>query len=207
MAHVHGLAAAEGRVSGGPTRTPHGVPRAALDRARDGERQAFAELYAALGRDVERLCARLLGSASEAGEATSEVFLRAQAAFGRYDARRSFRTWLLAVAAHHCIDLLRRRGVEARLFAPAPADAIDPASPAPGPLRAALDAESRRALLRAVDSLEPRFRVPLVMRYFAELPYEAIGESLGLTKAQVASLLFRAKCLLRERLAAEEVSP
>jgi RNA polymerase sigma-70 factor (ECF subfamily) len=207
MASVHAVAAAEEGVSGGATRTPPDAPRAALDRARGGDREAFAELYAALGDDVERLCARLLGSAADAGEAKSEVFLRAQAAFAGYDARRSFRTWLLAVAAHHCIDLLRRRGVEARVFAPTPPDEMQHASPAPGPLRAALDAESRRALLRAVESLEPRFRVPLVLRYFAELPYEAIGESLGLSKAQVASLLFRAKLLLRERLAPGEVSP
>jgi RNA polymerase sigma factor (sigma-70 family) len=65
----------------------------------------------------------------------------------------------------------------------------------------------RQSVVRAaIDHLPDRYRAPLVLRYFADLDYDAIGEELGLTRPQVASALFRAKQLLRGRLRSEEES-
>jgi DNA-directed RNA polymerase specialized sigma24 family protein len=45
-----------------------------------------------------------------------------------------------------------------------------------------------------------------VLRYFADLDYDAIGKELGWTRPQVASSLFRAKQLLRGLLRSEQGS-
>src|SRR5262245_57282563 len=80
-------------------------------------RAAFGDLYGAYAEDVGRLCRRLLGPGDEMEDARAEVFFRAQQALASYDAARPFRRWLLAIAAHHCLDRLRRRHIEGRLFA------------------------------------------------------------------------------------------
>lgn len=190
-----GTALSEGGAGAGP------ALEGALDRAQLGDRAAFAELYEALAGDVERLCARLFGSRPDAEDARNEVFLRAQSSFPRYDRQRPFRRWLLAVAAHHCIDQLRRRRVEGRLFDAASLDEEALADAAPGPLRATLEAEERRRLLAELDALPDAHRVSLALRYFAELSYAEIGEVLGVSPAQVGTLIFRAKARLRGRFA------
>ena len=165
-----------------------------------GDREAFAALYGAHAEPVARLCRRLLDSEEEAEDARSEVFLRAREAIASYDPRRPFRSWLLAIASHHCIDRLRRRALEGRLFEPA--DLAEDTLPesGPTPLGSALLRERREQLLAALDALAPRQRAPLVLRYFAELSYDEIAALLGVSTREVGVLLFRAKLRLREGL-------
>jgi RNA polymerase sigma-70 factor (ECF subfamily) len=177
-------------------------PEALVSRAALGDREAFADLFGAYAAPVQRLCRRMLGSEEEARDAGSEVFLRAREALAGYDPRRSFRSWLLAIAAHHCIDQLRRRALEGRLFDPVDLSEDTLPSAAPSPLGSALARERRHQLLAALDALPPRHRAPLVLRYFAELPYGAIAALLGVRPRDVGVLLFRAKLRLREALAA-----
>jgi RNA polymerase sigma-70 factor (ECF subfamily) len=128
------------------------------------------------------------------------VFLRAREAIASYDPRRAFRSWLLAIASHHCIDRLRRRALEGRLFEPA--DLAEDTLPeaGPTPLGSALLRERRDQLFAALDALAPRQRAPLVLRYFAELSYDEIAALLGVSTREVGVLLFRAKLRLREAL-------
>ncbi|MEN8161215.1 MAG: RNA polymerase sigma factor [Myxococcota bacterium] len=169
-------------------------------RAAGGDRAAFADLYGAYAEDVTRLCRRLLGSGAEAEDARSEAFLRAQQALASYDRGRPFRRWLLAIAAHHCLDRLRRRQVEGRLFDAAELTELDLPVAGPTPLGLALARERSDGLHAALDALPPRHRAPLVLRYFAELPYDTIAELLGVTSRDVGVLLYRAKARLRTSL-------
>jgi len=178
----------------------HVLVRAQIERARRGETEAFGALFGSFGADVARLCARMLGSGADAEDAASETFLRARRAIDDYDATRPFRTWLLAIAAHRCIDRLRQRTREQKLFAPTELDAETLPHPGPSPLRGELDGERRRAVTRAIDQLPERYRAPLVLRYFAEQSYLEIGVALELSEAQVGMLLYRARRKLRELL-------
>lgn len=192
--------------SGDPRRSSRRVEESRIrewaERARAGDPDAFGEIFRAYRGDVERLCRRLLQSAEEAEDATSEVFLRARKSFAGYDTRRPLRRWLLAVASNHCVDRLRRRATEHRIFEPSAGDADDLAAPGPSPLRGALLSEARKEVLASIHSLPDRYRVPLVLRYYADLDYDTIGEHLGVERNQVATLLFRAKQRLRKSLVA-----
>jgi RNA polymerase sigma-70 factor, ECF subfamily len=185
--------------TGGTTIERH-EREALAQRAAGGDREAFADLFGVYAQPVTRLCRRMLGSDAEAEDARSEVFLRARTALDGYDAQRPFRSWLLAIAAHHCIDQLRRRALEGRLFDPADFDEATLPSAAPSPLGSALARERRDGLLAALDALPARHRAPLVLRYFAELPYAAIAELLGVGVRDVGVVLYRAKLRLREAL-------
>src|SRR5437867_2351901 len=78
--------------------------------------QDFAVIYKTYYRRVFGLCRYLLNSFDAAEDATHEVFLRAQDKLASYDPALPFSRWLLGIAGHLCIDLLRRRGTERRLF-------------------------------------------------------------------------------------------
>ena len=159
----------------------------------------FDALYGPQARRVLQTCRYLLGP-DEAEDAAHEVFLRARQRFRQYDRERPFGSWILGVASHHCIDRLRRRGREARLFGAADVEGVAAPARAPGPLTALLARERGRQVRRAVAALPVKYRVPLVLAYFHELGYAEIGEILGIERGHVAVLVFRARQQLRRVL-------
>ena len=116
----------------------------------DGGFEEFGELFRAYRSDVLRLCRRMLGE-NGASDAASEVFLRAQRALASYDSKRPFRPWLLGIASHYCIDQLRRRALETRLFDSADLAESGLAHPGPSPLRQLAETDDRS--YRLVSSL------------------------------------------------------
>src|SRR5262245_53315615 len=176
----------------------------AVERARQGDQAGLAELYGEFGRRVFGLCRQLLGSPEAAEDARSEVFLRLPRALERYDPSLPFDRWLLSVTSHHCLDVLRRRRLESRLFA-ADVDESDSASaasePAPSPLAAVLTDEGRARVRGALLRLPERYRVSLTLRYHGDMSYDEIASQLGLTRNHVAILIFRGKQALRGLLA------
>ena len=185
-----------------------GTIRLHVERVRSGESEALGELFEAFRPDIVRLCTRLLGPV-DAEDAANETFQRAQLQFERYDATQPLDRWLRSIASHDCIDRLRRRNVELRLFPPSDTSVDDwsEGSPFTGDSGSALDTlvQTRRqsAVRIALDTLPEAVRAPLVLRYFAELDYDAIGKELGWTRSQVATALFRGKRQLRGLLLRE----
>lgn len=188
--------------------------------AAGGDQSAFAELYHLLAPRVYGLCRRMLRSREAAEDATSEVFLRAQRALDNtagnsagYDASQPFDRWLLRIASHHCVDLLRRRSLEARWFTDPErgesevvfslldvATESHTSSREPSALEQLLAHESAEALRNALEKLSERSRVVMTLRYASEMSYDEIAAALGLNRNLVATLLFRAKAELRQAL-------
>ena len=183
-----------------------GAPPTPIGRVKPGQREAIGERFESFRPDVMRLCTRLVGR-DDAEDATQEVFLRAQTRIETFDAAQPFRRWLLAIGSNHCIDRLRRRGTERLLFTFDEPDALKSAATQPSALDGVMRGQNYKALSAALDQLPDRYRAPLVLRYFAELDYDAIADELELTRAQVGTLLFRAKRRLRVLLPMEEEAP
>lgn len=171
-----------------------------LAQARGGDAEAFGELYRLFARRVFGLCRHLLVSHEAAEDATSEVFLRAQRAMKTYDSALPFPRWLFSIAGHHCVDQLRRRRVERRLFEVPEEDAPEVAAGTESPLAEFLGGERRDAVRAAIAALPERYRLPLVLRYFSDMSYDQIAGALGLNRNHVATLIFRAKKELRQAL-------
>ena len=183
------------------------VTRASVERGLAADGEAFASLFREYDQDVRRVCRRILGDSQSVEDAVSEVFLRAQRALGGFKSDRPFWPWLKAIAGHYCIDQLRRRSSEARVFSGNEPQESDLASPGPSPLGRLMATEQRQALERAIESLPLRYRLPLLLRYFEDMDYEAIAKSIGVTRNQVGTLLFRAKRLLRAEVEAQAGDP
>jgi len=177
-----------------------------LVRAERGESEAFGELYRRFSRRVFGLCFHLLGSREDAEDATSEVFLRVRESFGRYDPSFAFGAWATSIATNHCLDRLRRRSRESRLFEPEPEEAVAPGGGL-SPLAELLADEQRATLARALAALPERYRIPLALRYHAEMSYGEIANRLGVTRGQVGVALFRGKERLRRALTSGSETP
>lgn len=173
----------------------------AVERARLGDSVALADIYDAFSRRVFGLCRYMLGSREAAEDATSEVFLRINRAVKSYNGSVPFPRWLMSVAAHHCVDVLRRQRVEKRVLVDQDTGPEQPRPGAVSALTSLLVEERETEVRRAIDGLPEKFRTPLVLRYYEEWSYDEIAIQLGLAKNHVAILIFRAKQLLRTALA------
>ncbi len=166
----------------------------------------FERIYREHHPRVLTICSRMLGSSDEAEDAANDVFARLPVALRTYDPAQPFSPWLSRVAGNYCIDLLRRRRAERRLLEPADPDAPEPPAPAASPLHDLLTREQTQAVREAVASLPERYLVPVVLRYYSDLSYEEIADTLGTNRGRVAVLIFRGKQQLQKILAGRDRS-
>jgi RNA polymerase sigma-70 factor (ECF subfamily) len=172
-----------------------------------GESDAFAELYRRFAQRVLGICRQMLGSREAAEDATSEVFMRLPHSIATYDGSVPFEHWFVRVSSNHCVDLLRRRQLQQRWIVDANADALPAVSSWPTPLAVAITAETSAQVRQAVECLPAQYRAVLMLRYYSGLSYDEIAQQLGLKKAHVATLIFRAKQELRQALVAQRGKP
>lgn len=174
-------------------------PGEVIARARAGDAEAWGQLYREYAPAIFRLCRRTLPTREDAEDATMEIFLKVREKLGQYDATRPFRAWLYKVAANHCWDLLRRRRVRQDLETEE-ADALPLEHPAPSQIEQLVTQHTSAEVRRALDRLPARARMALVLRYYAEMSYDEIAETLGIRRNFVGVVLLRARHQLREAL-------
>ena len=140
-----------------------------------------------------RLAGLLLADAHEAEDAVQDALVVAWQSFDRLREVDKFGAWFDRIMVNGCRDRLRRRNVVRFI----PMDAgIDPAGR--DPFQAFLD---RDALLAGLVRLNPDERIVVVMRFWADLPLDAIAERLDWPLGTVKSRLHRALARLRDVLA------
>lgn len=169
--------------------------------ARQGDQGAFTALVQTYQHAVYNLCYRMLGTAEQAEDAAQEAFLRAYAQFQRYDPERPFKTWLFAIASHHCIDVLRRRrmiwlDIDNEPLAGHPALR----EPRLGPEDVALKHEYAADVQALLDRLPPKDRAAVVMLYWYNLSYQEIAVVTGATVSSVKSRLHRARVAMADAM-------
>jgi len=172
---------------------------ATISRARGGNPDAWGELYRHYGAPIFRFCCRALPSREDAEDATMEIFLKLREKLGQYDSSRPFTAWLYKVAANHCWDILRRRRTRQDLET-GEVENLPLEHPDPGQLERLVEQRTSQEVRAALGRMPARARMALVLRYYAEMSYDEIAESLGLRRAFVGVVLLRARHLLREGL-------
>lgn len=165
-------------------------------QARGGNHDAWAEIYTQFAPAVFRFCRRAMPSREDAEDATSEVFLKVRSKLDQYDASRPFNAWLYRVAANHCWDLLRRRRVRQDLET-GDIETVPLEHPDPGQLEQMIAEKSREEVRKALEQLPNRTRMALTLRYYSDMSYDEIAETLGVRRAFVGVLLLRARHQLR----------
>jgi len=160
--------------------------------ARRGDDDAFANLVEAYQVPVYNLCCRMLGDPIQAEDAAQESFLKAYRGLKRYDPNRPFATWLLSIASHHCIDRLRRKRIQAISLSELLPNQQKP-DDSPGPEAALAISEHQKAVRGMLEHLGNHDRAVVVLRYWYELSYEEIAQTLSTSVSSVKSRLHRAR--------------
>jgi len=173
---------------------------AVVRRARQGDADALAEIHRLLFQRVFGLCWHMLGSREDAQDSCSEIFMRLPRIISSYDGSIRFEHWLLSIASHRCIDVLRRHAREQRLFTDQDVEPLSVAISTTSPLNRLVQEERSDAVRKALAQLPAKFRIPLTLRYYSDLSYDEIGNQLGLKRSYVATLIFRAKQELQQSL-------
>lgn len=177
-----------------------------LVAARKGDRDAFGRVVEAFQSPVYNLCYRMLGNSGDAEDAAQESFWRAYQGLPKYDFQRSFGTWMLSIAAHYCIDRLRRKRITfLSLESLLPEEDVPDAAPSPETVTSRH--QEREAVQELLKSINPEERAMIVMRYWYDMSYEEIGQTLSCSVSAVKSRLHRARRSLADRMGANALTP
>jgi RNA polymerase sigma-70 factor (ECF subfamily) len=175
-------------------------------RAAAGDDEAFAVLVRRHKESLYRLLRRYTGDPEDAYEAAHEAFIAAWAALGHYDASRPFGSWLRTIAINKARDRGRRALVRRLLFGAKSleeSEAMETPDPT-GPADEAIAAQQRRQKLdRAIATLPPQLKEPLLLTAFEGLSQQEAGEVLGISAKTIETRIYRARKILADRLDAD----
>jgi RNA polymerase sigma-70 factor, ECF subfamily len=177
-------------------------------RVRGDEPGAFEELVLQFQHRLVGVMNHLVGQAEEAEDLAQEVFLRVYRARKSYHPRCKFTTWLFTIANNLALNSLRSRQrkpvvplppQDSGPLGPRPAEQLVP-DPGSGPLRKVERREMAEVIRRALDGLNERQRMAVLLNKFEDMNYAEIATVMGLTTKGVKSLLSRARMNLRSAL-------
>lgn len=170
-----------------------------LEQARKGDKDAFGQLIDAYQIPVYNLAYRMLNDSGEAEEAAQEAFIRAYTRLESYNPDHKFSTWLLSITSNYCIDLLRkRRAVFLSIDEPLGAHPALRSEKIKEPEAQVTLNEQQEMVQSLLQELPTEYRQAVVLRYWYELSYEEIAETMQTTVSAIKSRLFRARKLLAE---------
>jgi len=169
-------------------------------KAKEGSQKAFADLMQRYKDSIYFMSLKMVNNKEDAMDITVETFAKAFEKLDKYQPEYAFSTWLFRVATNNCIDFLRKK----KLNTVSIDNMIDEDDDRPmqiksdvlNPEESSIKKQQSEELKLLVESLPPRYRNLLTLRYFDELSYEEIAQQLDLPLGTVKAQLFRAKYLL-----------
>lgn len=171
--------------------TPHENITTLLEKAGEGDRQAFKDIVSLHQQKVFLLAFSILRNREDALDVVQETFMRLYQKLDAYESGRNFQAWLLQIAKNLSIDYYRkhhrrRRDMETdQRIEDLPLAAADYRSNPES-------SELSRVLARNLERLAERQRLIFVMKHFNGLEYREIAQVLGISVGTVKSLHFKA---------------
>jgi RNA polymerase sigma factor (sigma-70 family) len=159
-----------------------------VQEAVDGDQQAFMLLVEPLLPAAYRLAVGMLRSESDAEDAVQEAVLKAWRHFGRFRRGSDLRPWLFTIVANEC--RLQRRSrwwsvLRTSEVLDNQADSTSSVDPGAADLR------------QAIYRLPHDQRFVIVLRYYLDLSYEEVAQTLGISTKAAKSRTYRAVERLR----------
>lgn len=177
-----------------------------VQRAKQGDEDAFAQLVLDNQNRIFTLCRRMTGSPEDGAELAQEAFLNAWRGLERFQGDSSFSTWLYRLASNVCIDFLRKERRRRSISMTVSLDDQEEARQADipdetaAPERRLEQIELRQSIQAGLDRLSPEHRQALILREINGLSYAEIGRILDLEEGTVKSRIARARMALRKVL-------
>ena len=161
----------------------------AIEKCRNGEREAFRHLVEKYQRQAVSHATAILGSREDALDAAQEAFIDAFKALKQFDSSRPFYPWFYVLLRNRCFKLAARKreteSIDETVI-------VAPNSPA--------QSERILALENALRALDMEDREIVTLKYFDGLSYNELAERLQIPKGTVMSRLFHARKKLQAKL-------
>src|SRR6266480_5914433 len=154
----------------------------------NGDRDAFEMIIRTHSRILFAIAYGILESREEAEDVVQDSLVKAWKTRWRVRDPEKFPAWLATIARHKAYDVFRKRRT-----VPLPEQLTEPIEPEPAN-KSALD----QRLHSALAALPELHRAALMLRYFEEMDYRSIEDSLGLTNGALRGILGRALASMRE---------
>src|SRR6266571_679296 len=155
-----------------------------------GDRDAFEMIICTHSRILFAIAYGILHNREEAEDAVQDALVKAWKSRWRVRNPEKFPAWLCMIARHRARDVFRKRRtvpISDEMTEPAESETTDPT---------ALD----RQLHFALAALPELHRSALTLRYFEEMDYRTIENTLGLSNGSLRGILGRALASMRKEL-------
>ncbi len=155
------------------------------------------------------LACSILGDYDQSCDVLQHVFLQLYLSLSTLKKDKPLRNWLFQVARNRCLDELRRKRTVPFSSLELIEDEDDVSwlssirDPNPLPEEIAEQHDLQERLQRAIESLSPRYRSVVRLRYIGQQSFAEIGRALHIPEATAKTYFQRAKPLLRAALTAE----
>jgi len=170
-----------------------------IESCRRGDREAFGALYEAYKNRVYSISLYFFhGDATAASEVTQQVFLKLITGIQQFRGDSGFATWLYRLVVNTCLDGVRQAKSRAQVSDPGLLEAL---AERKSPEEDFGRTQIAQSVQVAVSALPPKFRLPILMRYFDELSYVEMAAALNCSIGTVASRLSRGHKMLAQKLA------
>jgi RNA polymerase sigma-70 factor (ECF subfamily) len=166
-----------------------------IDACLAGDEAAAAGIVQRFRGRVFGLCLRMVGHRQDAEDMAQETFARALKSLRRWDRKRPFEPWLLAIAANRCRTLLARRSRR-----PASTDLVDQVAEHRCDLSAAR--QLAEEVQRALDGLRADYREAFCLFHEQHLSYEQIAQTCDRPLGTVKTWIHRARREIADHLLA-----
>jgi len=185
--------------------------RELVDRAREGDTQAFGQLVRRHQQRIHRLALHMLRDRAEAEDVMQETFIRAYRALARFDGRSEPYTWFYRITINLSLNALRSRkshrttteSDDARLDALMSEKQSSHADPPAEAARSQLYA----ALAQGIDELSETLRTTLVLVCIDGRSHEEASQILGAPEGTIAWRVHEARRKLKEYMAKRGFDP
>ena len=168
-----------------------------VHRSIAGDSDAFEMLIARYERVAFNVALRMLGNYDDAKDAAQAAFIKVYENLAKFDARFRFFSWMYRILLNECLNVRRSQR---------PYEQLSAELPVSGPVIDALEAAERRHWMQqSLLALPFDYRQVVVLHYFADLSYDDIAATLGISAKTVKSRLYTARQRLAELLVEEKV--
>jgi len=174
----------------------------AIERAKQGDSEAFKVLYDLHKRRVYSLCLRMTGNTASAEDLTQEAFLQLFRKISTFRGESAFSTWLHRMSVNVVLIQLRMKGLPiVPLDETTESEEEGQVKKEPGaPDERLAGSIDRLHLQRAVDELPPGYRTIFVLHDVEGYEHNEIADLVGCSIGNSKSQLHKARIKLRELL-------
>jgi RNA polymerase sigma-70 factor (ECF subfamily) len=164
----------------------------------EGDVSSFGVLMERYEEKLARYGRKFLADSDDIKDLVQEVFIKAYMNMQSFDTARKFSPWIYRIAHNEFVNAIKKK--KSRItFSLSAFDTLLPHPAAKEDIESDAQRRELRGMLeKSLQSLDPKYREPLVLYYFEDLDYKEIGEILKMPVSTVGIRLQRGKGMLKK---------